>query len=212
MGQLCSTGTKIKIKIYNSKEIMIILEKEQTKKNLESISIQFKNSIFNLFQMIDTQMAQNKQKLLFETDRSNAHNSIHKFLRILMNQYYIPFQQNFMNVAYPIIEICVARILIESYLAMKTLKSREEIWWNSNYFQIRKRVLVQEFKMDVKPQKPSIEAPFIEYLQLLIDIIDALLSQACIVNQKEKKTTQQISESHTDTNIFYSELRKNIDL
>ncbi|CAD8045726.1 unnamed protein product [Paramecium sonneborni] len=211
MGQLCSTGTKTKIKIYNTQEILIILEKEQTRKNLESISIQFKNSIFNLYQMVDSQMTQNKQNLLFETDRSNAHNSIHKFLRILINQYYIPFQQNFMNVAYPILELCVVKILIESYLAMKTLKSKQEIWWNPNHFQIRKRVLVSEFKMDVKHQKPSIEAPFIEYLQLLIDIIVSLLNQACIVNLKEKKTTQQISESHTDTNIFYSELKKNFD-
>ncbi|CAD8139937.1 unnamed protein product [Paramecium octaurelia] len=212
MGQMCSTGKKIKIKIYNSQEIMTILDKEQTKRNLESISIQLRNSIFNLFQLIDTKMSQNKQKLLFETDRSNAHNSIHKFLRILINQYYIAFQQKFMNVAYPILEICVVKILIESYLAMKTLNSKEEIWWNSQYFQIRKRVLVQEFKMDIKHQKPSIEAPFIEYLQLLIDIIEQLLHQAGLINQQEKKNVHQITESHTDTNLFYSELRRNIDL
>lgn len=51
---MCSTGKKIKIKIYNSLEIMTILDKEQTRKNLDTISIQFRNSIFNLFQMIDT--------------------------------------------------------------------------------------------------------------------------------------------------------------
>ncbi|CAK83248.1 unnamed protein product (macronuclear) [Paramecium tetraurelia] len=212
MGQMCSTGKKIKIKIYNSQEIMIILDKEQTRKNIETISIQLRNSIFNLFQLIDTKMSQNKQKLLFETDRSNAHNSIHKFLRILINQYYIAFQQKFMNVAYPILEICVVKILIESYLAMKTLNSKEEIWWNPQYFQIRKRVLVQEFKMDIKQQKPSIEASFIEYLQLLIDIIESLLHQAGLINQQEKKNVHQITESHTDTNLFYSELRRNIDL
>ncbi|CAD8146415.1 unnamed protein product [Paramecium pentaurelia] len=212
MGQMCSTGKKIKIKIYNSQEIMTILDKEQTRKNLDTISIQFRNSIFNLFQMIDTQMSLNKQKLLFETDRSNAHNSIHKFLRILINQYYIPFQQNFMNVTYPIIELCVVKILIESYLAMKTLNSKEEIWWNSKYFLFRKSVLIQEFKMDVKQQKPSIEAPFIEYLQLLIDIIEQQLHQGCHNNQQEKKNVHQITESHTETNIFYSELKRNIDL
>lgn len=94
-----------------------------------------------------------------------------------------------MNVAHPMLELCVVKvreifnqILIESYLAMKTLDSKQEIWWNSNYFQIRKRVLIQEFKMDVKPQKPSIEAPFVEYLQLLIDIIEAQLNSACVFN------------------------------
>ncbi|CAD8137554.1 unnamed protein product [Paramecium pentaurelia] len=212
MGELCSTGTKIKIKIYNTQEIMKILDQEHTRRNLESISIQLKNSVFNLFLLIDSQMTQNKQKLLFESDRIIAHNTIHKYLRILINSYYIPFQQNFMNVAYPMLELCVVKILIESYLAMKTLNSKQEIWWNSNYFQIRKRVLIQEFKMDVKPQKPSIEAPFIEYLQLLIDIIETQLNYACVLNLQEKKNIQQISESHTGTNIFYSELRRNIEL
>ncbi|CAD8044267.1 unnamed protein product [Paramecium primaurelia] len=212
MGELCSTGTKIKIKIYNTQEIMKILDQEHTRRNLESISIQLKNSVFNLFLLIDSQMTKNKQKLLFESDRIIAHNTIHKYLRILINSYYIPFQQNFMNVAYPMLELCVVKILIESYLAMKTLNSKQEIWWNSNYFQIRKRVLIQEFKMDVKPQKPSIEAPFIEYLQLLIDIIETQLNYACVLNLQEKKNIQQISESHTGTNIFYSELRRNIEL
>ncbi|CAD8135004.1 unnamed protein product [Paramecium octaurelia] len=212
MGELCSTGKKIKIKIYNSQEIMKILDQEDTRKNLESISIQLRNSVLNLFQIIDSQMSIIKQKLLFESDRSIAHNTLHQYLRILINSYYIPFQQNFLNLAFPILELCVVKILIESYLAMRTLNSKQEIWWNSNYFQIRKRVLIQEFKMDVKPQKPSIEAPFIEYLQLLIDIIEAQLNSACVFNLQEKKNIQQISESHTGTNIFYSELKKNIDL
>ncbi|CAK78912.1 unnamed protein product (macronuclear) [Paramecium tetraurelia] len=219
MGELCSTGKKIKIKIYNSQEIMKILDEEDTRKNLESISIQLRNSVLNLFLIIDSQMTIIKQKLLFESDRSIAHNTLHKYLRILINSYYIPFQQNFLNVAFPMLELCVVKvrslfkqILIESYLAIKTLNSKQEIWWNSNYFQIRKRVLIQEFKMDVKSQKPSIEAPFIEYLQLLIDIIEVQLNSACVFNLQEKKNIQQISESHTGTNIFYSELKRNIEL